>query len=82
MPKDYLCAAHNKDLPRFRHAIEEKASELSDFAQASKARTQACSALFDADCVLHLRSPSHRDQTLTGQAAYGDWRQDRPGLRR
>jgi hypothetical protein len=47
MVRDYLGAANNKILPRFRHAIEEEASELSDFARALKAGTQAFPDVFD-----------------------------------
>ena len=42
----YLGAANNKILPRFRHAIEEEAWELSDFARAFKA-AQAFPDVFD-----------------------------------
>jgi hypothetical protein len=47
MAKDYLGADNNKVLPRFRHAIDEEASELSDFARALRARIQAWPGVFD-----------------------------------
>jgi hypothetical protein len=40
------------------------------------------SALAIAGSFACAQPVSQRDQTLTGPAAYGDWRQDRPALRR
>jgi len=39
--------AHNIDLSRFRHAIDDEASELSSFARSLRVRTQTRPGAFD-----------------------------------
>ena len=65
MVAEVVAHRYKKDLPRFRHAVEEESFELSNFAEALKARTQACADLFDRpidDMNIALRgAPSPAD---------------------
>jgi hypothetical protein len=74
MAKDYLGADNNKVLPRFRHAIDEEASELSDFARALRARIQAWPGVFDRpinDLNTILQAAPSRAEAETALEACG-----------